>query len=255
MKKKKWAFTIVEILVAMIILAILVSVSIAGYQKTLTIHNDRLCEQNLAALEAAIDVYTVEHDAMPDSFAKLEPRHIHLAYQKLYGSRKNILTACLKVVFGIKPLYAESLERYYNYNKKVLICPADPAGKNAASGYSSYDFNPNSMTVEDLSDYNKDDLALICDHAAYHKVYDSNIQDADANNKFSNAINSFADIGTIDQANTQAKKIKKLKKSGACVNFTVDKAHCCVQKKQIPKDCRTACKAAGYTNYKKPPCK
>lgn len=123
---KKTGFTLVEILVAIVILTVVASLSIATYQKTVNTNRNTICLQNLKVLQAAVDIYTLEKDTLPTTLSRLEPRHIYLAYEKVVGKQKeNSFLVFLRNRFGLKPVWAQSLGKYYANNPAVLRCPAD----------------------------------------------------------------------------------------------------------------------------------
>lgn len=132
---KRKSFTLIEILAALIILSIIASVSVALYQKTVDTNNERICAENLKVLQAAIDIYTVENDALPAELAQLTPRQIYLAYSRVTGERKeNILSAAFRKMFSTEPALAAGetegqlfKRRYLSGNMKVFCDPADKA--------------------------------------------------------------------------------------------------------------------------------
>lgn len=146
---KRKSFTLIEILVALIIVSILASLSIASFRKTVDLNQEKACIENLKVLQGAIDIYTLENDALPVNLARLTPRQINLAYLKVAGQAKeNHLITSLKNIFGIKPALAQPLpplSQYYGNNKKVFVCPADsitaPTNCTGTSYCGSYTFN------------------------------------------------------------------------------------------------------------------
>ena len=56
---KKIAFTLIEVMVAIIILTVVVSLSIASYEKTVRSSKDRADLLNLQVLQKAVDIYTM----------------------------------------------------------------------------------------------------------------------------------------------------------------------------------------------------
>lgn len=131
----KKSFTLIEILVVLIIVSILASVSVALYQKTVESNNERICAENLKVLQSAIDIYTIENDALPAGIAQLTPRHIYLASSLTIKERKeNLLSIALRKMFSTEPalatppLDAPGFMRRHLGNKKKVLC--DPADKN-----------------------------------------------------------------------------------------------------------------------------
>lgn len=153
-------FTLIEILVALIILSVLASLSVAAYQKTIDANKDKICQQNLKVLAAAVDIYVLENDSLPATLSKLTPQQIHLAYQKVLGKTdsENKFLAFLSNVFSSKPAMAQCTSnvpfgKYYGNKRDVFLCPADPAYKTKikniptgtitlADTYPSYNFIP-----------------------------------------------------------------------------------------------------------------
>ena len=130
---KRKSFTLIEILVALIVLSILASLSVAAYQKTVDANNERICGENLKVLQAAIDIYTVENDALPAALAQLTPRYIYLASSRVIDERKeNFLSVAFRKMFSTEPALAQTetegqlfKRRYLSGNIKVFCDPAD----------------------------------------------------------------------------------------------------------------------------------
>ncbi len=150
----KRSFTLVEILIVLVIVSILASLTITNYQKTVDAQRDKVCQQNLKVLQAAIDIYTLENSALPVSLGQLTPGQIHLAYQKVLGVQKeNALLCLLKDIFCLKPAFAtpsgKSFRKYYGGERKVFLCPADPGYKAKLNN-----INTTTLSINDIS-YNK----------------------------------------------------------------------------------------------------
>lgn len=177
----KKAFTLIEILVVLIVVSILTSVSIALYQKTVDANNARICAENLKTIQAAIDIYTIEHDALPAGLAQLTPRHFYLASSRTIKERKeNLLSIAFRKMFSTEPALADPpldapgfMRRHLGSKKKVLC---DPADKNCNEGCipscSSYNSNlsisdPNifDSTTKRLNKNPANNAALIQDSA------------------------------------------------------------------------------------------
>ena len=132
---KRKSFTLIEILVGLIIISILAALSMASYRKTIETNNERICRENLKTLWKAIDIYTMENDALPATLAQLTPQQIYLAHSQVVGEAKeNHFTAALRNILGIKPALAQSLAKYYASNRNVFRCPADTAAAAPAAG-------------------------------------------------------------------------------------------------------------------------
>lgn len=193
---KKKSFTLIEILVALIVLSIIASVSVALYQKTVDTNNERICAENLKVLQAAIDIFTVENDALPAALALLTPRHIYMAYSRVAGERKenpisiairNLFSTKLALAGGADSTYNDEphslipfVRRYINGKKKLFRDPAQGSpptlggcgitfGSPLTCG--SYNFNFNTNTFDNTTnELIKDSpFALISDSGDRHR--------------------------------------------------------------------------------------
>lgn len=180
--KLKKSFTLIEILAAVIIIAVLAGFSLVSYQKTLESGDKRVCEKNLQLLQAAIDIYTLENDSLPISLSSIKPQQWQKAYARIesHHSQRNKFLAFIKNIFIIKPATAQSLPSlasYYNYEKRILRCPADKP-QSPDAGYTSYNLNTSGMqdinsdgkiSRYELQNSQNANTALVYDRGAYHK--------------------------------------------------------------------------------------
>jgi len=182
---KRKSFTLIEILVGLIIISILAALSMASYRKTIETNNERICRENLKTLWKAIDIYTMENDALPATLAQLTPRQIYLAHSQVVGQAKeNPLLGVLRNILGIKPALAQSLAKYYGSNRNVFRCPADTAAAAPAAGScnvnttsvfscigSSYSFDLTSATYDSTTNklIKTSMTPLVSDNTARHK--------------------------------------------------------------------------------------
>lgn len=188
----KKSFTLIEILVTLIVLSILASVSVAFYQKTVDANNERICAENLKVLQAAIDIYTVENDALPAALSQLTPRLIYLAYSRVIGERKeNPLSIAFRKMLSTEPAIAsqgqptanlaeegEKFKRkYLSGNIKVFRDPADKnyqgdpgPGCTGTCGSYTFNFAANQTTDSTGKKLNKNsNFALVYDLENRHK--------------------------------------------------------------------------------------
>lgn len=128
-------FTIMELMVAVVILGILASMALVGYQG----YRDRAAlmvdETNQKVLQAAVKLYAYDHNALPASLSDLRPRDFQRAYALVIEGRKPYtLLAYLQENLGVMtaeahvgapgPLHPE----YYQNNVNILRCPSDTNG-------------------------------------------------------------------------------------------------------------------------------
>lgn len=168
---KKKAFTLVEIMIALIIVAVVASLSVVTFQKTIDANDDRICRQNLKVLQDAYEIYTIENNALPATLSRLTPEQIHLAYEKVIAKPKeNRLAGYFNNLIGIRPAIAQSLGKYYGNDPKVRRCPADKNAPNIVDNpdYTSYSLNSAVFTsTDDLE--NDSETALLYDTGYYHR--------------------------------------------------------------------------------------
>ena len=128
-RRTRAGFTMMELMIAAVVLLILASVAVAGYQG----YRDRAAmlvdETNQRVLAAAVKLYAYDNNALPASLSQLEPRHLDRAFALVTeGKRPYTLFAYLQECVGMGVAEASALPaRYYNNNPKTLVCPTDPA--------------------------------------------------------------------------------------------------------------------------------
>lgn len=172
---KKESFTLVEIIISVMIISILASVALVNMNKAIQTNHRRVCEQNLKILNAAIDIFVRENNALPTTLAMLSDHDIYLAYEKVMGAPKeNKLVAFLKNMLGIKSAVAQSqIGQYYGSARRILRCPADPDKSEPTTNpttfsYAIYNTSSGFQTVADLTAKNV--KAIIYDKQDWHKT-------------------------------------------------------------------------------------
>ncbi|MBU1367779.1 MAG: hypothetical protein KKE55_02425 [Candidatus Omnitrophica bacterium] len=140
-------FTLIEIVIVVIILAILVSAAIPIYHNAVESAKERVCVVNQQALLGAVEIYALENDELPADISKLRKEHIEKAWAKVskQGGWK------LKLAYFLVDLDAKGLAcawvKNYLGDVKHLSCPKAPPGGN------SYGLNANvaNMSQEDYA--------------------------------------------------------------------------------------------------------
>ena len=126
-RRTRAGFTMMELMIAAVVLLILSSVALAGYQG----YRDRAAmlvdETNQKVLAAAVKLYAYDNNALPASLSQLQPQHLERAFAMVTeGKRPYTLFAYLKEWAGMGVAEAAALpSRYYDNNPKVLACPMD----------------------------------------------------------------------------------------------------------------------------------
>lgn len=160
MKRRK-SFTLIELIIVLIVLAILAAIAIPIYQNYIEQQKIDICTANQEAISAAITIYEMKYDIIPDSIAKVwrkfgdealaivwerkkkEGDYTYLAYisfQKFKYFLANI--------FSFNTTYAQDLHTLSHIiaDKKILKCPMDTR----PGATISYGLQPNSGTVADF---------------------------------------------------------------------------------------------------------
>jgi len=115
-------------------MGILSTLGIATYRQLLDNAYQKVCETNLKTLEAAVEMYALEKDALPASLGDLKPSHVKKAYAKVMR-KEGWFTKFSYFLVRLntpKEAYAQFLT-YDNLSKygpasRVFHCPADTNG-------------------------------------------------------------------------------------------------------------------------------
>ena len=136
-------YTLVELLTVLSIILILSTIGIFVYNRAIAYAKGTVCQTNLRALEAAIELYTMETDALPASLGKLKLEHIEKGYAMAMGERGWLKKLSFFFVnldssdhAHAQFLTPENLNTYGG-SKEVFHCPAD------TNGGASYGINGN----------------------------------------------------------------------------------------------------------------
>ena len=130
MTKGTKAFTVLELLVAVLIIGILAAFSLAGYQG----YRDRAAmlkdATNQKVLAAAVKLYAYDNNALPGSISELRPVDLDRAYALMTSGRRSYtVLAYLAEKLGGDVVEAVPLPgRYYQNNLDITHCPLDNDG-------------------------------------------------------------------------------------------------------------------------------
>ena len=153
------SFTLIEILIAVVILTIIATLSLAGYTRATESANAMTCQNNLLFINTAIELYGAENlDALPTSLSSVWPAYKDKVFAKLKIDFER------KGWFGIREQYAYAAvldPLYYGNNISAITCPSDPTPP--SKGGVSYAINPAFVKLDDLYDITKADLTFVGD--------------------------------------------------------------------------------------------
>lgn len=128
-------FTMMELMIAVVILGVLASVALVGYQG----YRDRAAmlvdETNQKVLQAAVKLYAYDHNALPASLSDLRPHDFQRAYALVVEGRKPYtLLAYLQESAGVTTAEAHVgapgrlHPEYYQNNANITRCLSDTNG-------------------------------------------------------------------------------------------------------------------------------
>jgi hypothetical protein len=135
------------------------------YNRAIAYAKSTVCQTNLRALETAIDLHTLETDALPASLGQLKLEHIEKGYAREMEDKGWLkkLSFFLIKMNSSREAYAQFLTpenlKTYGGSEAVFHDPADH------NGGASYGINGN-LAGKDLSKIDKDEL-LIADSDHY----------------------------------------------------------------------------------------
>lgn len=130
-------FTLIEVVAAMAIALILATLCIFSYNKFLDYSHRKICKMNLMILRTAVEVYSLEHDALPATLGKLERNHLEKAYAEL--QRDYYWTMKIPRLLASLSLLEEAHAEFLTYeNFKGMTASSnyqDPADQNRGISY------------------------------------------------------------------------------------------------------------------------
>ncbi len=124
---KKKSFTLLELMVAFIILGILSTLGFTAYQGMLDDSKAKVCEKNLEALSVALDTYIMENDGIPAVTSQLPAKYIKNAYAQILKQDDAWKLKFAYFVIGLEKgnlAYAgDVLNKISAGNSNLLVCP------------------------------------------------------------------------------------------------------------------------------------
>jgi len=165
-KMRLKGFTLIEILISVLVIAILSSVSIVTWDKMVDRVRQDICGQNQSLQAESLKLYIYDKRAVPASLSQLEPCYVDMAIAKLkkerpfiYAKRK-ISLAMLNIDIA-KDAWAVDYRDYIGNNSSILKCPADTRAVTYSYGYNSQLLNGN--PIDAYNNIVSGDEPIICD--------------------------------------------------------------------------------------------
>jgi len=138
----KKSFTILELIIVIIIIAVLVTVGLPVYRNVVENANAKVCQSNLILLDAALQNYMIEFDTIPGEISQIPTEYIEQAYAQILREGGWRLKLAYLIVDWRKSGYAHAqpaLENLVGRNLSILTCPSDTPPPN--QGGVSYGIN------------------------------------------------------------------------------------------------------------------
>jgi len=133
MKIKITAFTLVEVLIAVAIIAILSSLGVGVWDSSVDNARQKICAQNQIILLESLKMFAYDKDAVPTTLSGLDPEYIELAMANiekenpLFKPLRSTYLALLRINDG-KQAWAIPLSDYIKLDSNVTCCPANTQG-------------------------------------------------------------------------------------------------------------------------------
>jgi prepilin-type N-terminal cleavage/methylation domain-containing protein len=172
-------FSLMEIIVALVIIGILATVGMPGYQNFIEESKAKVCDTNLKALQTALEIYAIENDTLPASLSQLQGKYMREAFSRIMNQKGAWEIEFAYMVTGWREYgiaHAEFLkDELAKGNIGLITCPKDLT--NPSSGGISYGLNGVLAEIT-LGDFKAipADAVLIgdCDSPVFNGVGDLN---------------------------------------------------------------------------------
>ncbi len=133
-RENEKGFTVTELVVVVLILIVLSAIAMYVHQRFLAHAKEKVCQTNLRALQAAVELYVAENEALPGNLTHLKREHVEKGYAKAMEN-KGWLTKAHTFLIKLEAsdhAYAEFLThenlKEYGVTEKIFHCPADHNG-------------------------------------------------------------------------------------------------------------------------------
>lgn len=154
----KKSFSLSEVLTAVVILTILITIGIPISRSVVEQSRSKVCETNLRAIGAAIEIFTLEREQLPASLSQLQKQHIQKGWAKTLEHQNSFLFRLASFIASFSPeeqAHAEIsfFKDFLEGDLKAITCPLDQTPP--PSGV-SYGINQKAVSMPlEAADYNK----------------------------------------------------------------------------------------------------
>ena len=131
--KNKFAFTLIEIIITVVVLSILSAIGAISWDAMVDKTRQDICEQNQTILVGALKFYIYDNQAAPTSLSSIYPKYTNFALAKMKKdypityAKRAISLAMLRASQPKNALAAQFAD-YLGMQTSVLHCPEDNNG-------------------------------------------------------------------------------------------------------------------------------
>ncbi|MDD4899709.1 MAG: prepilin-type N-terminal cleavage/methylation domain-containing protein [Candidatus Omnitrophica bacterium] len=122
------SFTLVEIMITIVIIGVVATIAMPIYRNVIEDAQAKVCQTNLKVLDAALNIYVMENDAMPGDLSELPPQVVRKAYaQVMQHDDVWKVRLAYSIVGWYKSgiAYAGLLHDLARGDMRTLTCPSD----------------------------------------------------------------------------------------------------------------------------------
>ncbi|MDD5596054.1 MAG: hypothetical protein PHY94_07435, partial [Candidatus Omnitrophica bacterium] len=124
----KKSFALMELIITIVIVGILATIAVPIYRNTIEDAEAKVCQANLKVLDAALNIYVMENDAMPGDLSNLSPAILKKAYAQVMRQEDAWKMRLAYMIVGWQErglAYAGLLHDLARGDINSITCPAD----------------------------------------------------------------------------------------------------------------------------------
>jgi len=165
----KKSFALMELIITIVIVGILATIAVPIYRNIIEDAEAKVCQANLKVLDAALNIYVMENDAMPGDLSNLSPTMIKKAYAQVMRQENAWKIRLAYSIVGWQErglAYAGLLHDLARGDIGSITCPADRTPPK--EGGVSYGLNAvlRNMRIQDFKALPNNTLVIADNEAA-----------------------------------------------------------------------------------------
>ncbi len=152
--KNRFGFTLIEIIIAVVVLSILSAIGAISWDAMVDKTRQDICEQNQTILVGALKFYIYDNQAAPTSLSSIYPKYTDFALAKMKKDHpvvyaKRAISLAMLRASQPKNAVAADISPYLGMQTSVLHCPEDNNGLPSYGLHQVFDGN-SSVPAKDL---------------------------------------------------------------------------------------------------------